>query len=53
MLNTQLPRFNAIWRDPQCEDLDCLRMPDAAWQRESNYCNPPWIALPTLAAKLR
>jgi hypothetical protein len=31
MLNTQLPRFNAIWRDPQCEDVDCLHLPDAAW----------------------
>jgi hypothetical protein len=38
MLNTQFPRFNAIWRDPQCEDVDCLRLPDAAWRRENNYC---------------
>jgi hypothetical protein len=52
MLNTQLPRFNARWRDPQCEDIDCLRLPDAAWRRENNYCNPPWTALPALAAKL-
>jgi hypothetical protein len=22
MLNTHLPRFNARWRDPQCEDVD-------------------------------
>jgi hypothetical protein len=36
----------------QCEDVDCLRLPDAAWRRENNYCNPPWTALPTLAAKL-
>jgi hypothetical protein len=48
MLNTQLPR----WRDPQCEAVDCLRLPDAAWRRENNYCNPPWTALPALAAKL-
>jgi hypothetical protein len=47
MLNTQLPR----WRDPQCEAVDCLRLPDAAWRRENNYCNPPWTALPPLAAK--
>jgi hypothetical protein len=52
MLNTQLPRFNARWRDPQCEDVDYLRMPDAAWRRENNYCNPPRTALPALAAKL-
>jgi hypothetical protein len=23
ILNTQLPRFNARWRDPPCEDVDC------------------------------
>jgi hypothetical protein len=23
MLNTQLPRFNARWRDPLCEEIDC------------------------------
>jgi hypothetical protein len=52
MLNTQLLRFNAIWRDPECEDVDCLHLPDTAWMRENNYCNPPWTALPALAAKL-
>jgi hypothetical protein len=40
MLNTQLPRFNARWRDPQCEDVDCLRLPDAAWRCDNKYCNP-------------
>jgi hypothetical protein len=53
MLNTQLPRFNASLRDPQCEDVDCLHLPDAAWQCENSYCNPPRTALPSLAAKLR
>jgi hypothetical protein len=52
MLNAQLPRFNARWRDPQCEDVVCLRLPDAAWRREYNYFNPPWTAMPNLAAKL-
>jgi hypothetical protein len=52
MLNTQLPRFNARWRDPRCEDVDCLRLPDAAWRRENNYYNPPWTAISYLAAKL-
>jgi hypothetical protein len=52
MLNAQLPRFNARWRDPQCEDIDCMHLPDAAWQHENNYCNPPGSALPALAAKL-
>jgi hypothetical protein len=41
MLNTQLPRFNARWRDPQCEDIDSLHLSDDAWRRENNYCNPP------------
>jgi hypothetical protein len=52
MLNTQLPRFNARWRDPQCEDVDCLHLPVTTWLRENNYGNPPWTALPALAAKL-
>jgi hypothetical protein len=37
MENAQLPRFNARWRDPKCEDVDCLHLPDAAWQRKKNY----------------
>jgi hypothetical protein len=41
MLNAQLPRFNARWRDPQWEDVDCLRLSDAAWRRENNYSDPP------------
>jgi hypothetical protein len=52
MLNAQLPRFNARRKDPKCEDVDCLHLPDASWQRENNYCNPPWSALPALTAKL-
>jgi hypothetical protein len=52
MLNAQLPRFNARWRDPKCEDVDCLHLPDATWQRKNNYRNPPWSALPALAAKM-
>jgi hypothetical protein len=52
VLNTQLPWFNARWRDPECEDVDCLHLPDTAWLRENKYCNPPWTALPALAAKL-
>jgi hypothetical protein len=53
MLNNELPRFNARWCDPQCKDVDCLHLPDAAWRRKNNYCNPPLTALATLAAKLR
>jgi hypothetical protein len=40
MENKQLPRLNAKWREPKCEDVDCLHLPDAVWQREANYCNP-------------
>jgi hypothetical protein len=36
MKNAQLPRFNAQWRDPKCEDVDCLHLTDTAWQREAN-----------------
>jgi hypothetical protein len=53
MLNTQLQRFNAIWCDPHCENVDCMHLPNAASRRENNNCNLPWTALPTLAAKLR
>jgi hypothetical protein len=52
MLNAQLPRFNPRWREPLCEDIACMHLADAAWQRENNYCNPPRSALPALAAKL-
>jgi hypothetical protein len=51
MLNAQLPRLSARWRDPLCEDIDSLHLSNAARRRENNYCNPPWSALPTLAAK--
>jgi hypothetical protein len=43
---------NAQWRDPQCEDVDCLRLPDTTSRRENSYCNPLWTALPALAAKM-
>jgi hypothetical protein len=36
----------------QCEDVDCLHLPDTAWQREANYCSPPWAALSALCAKI-
>jgi hypothetical protein len=52
MENAQLPRFNTKWRDPKREDVDCLHLPDAAWQREANYCKPPWDELPCLCSKL-
>jgi hypothetical protein len=48
---TQLPRFNAMWRDHKCEDVDCLHLPDTAWQREANYCNPRGPLHPPSAQK--
>jgi hypothetical protein len=51
MENTQLPRFNVKWRDPESVDIDSLHLPDAAWQREANNCNLPRDALPSLCAK--
>jgi hypothetical protein len=51
--STQLPRLNAQRRDPQCEYVDCLHMPDVKGRRETNYCNPPLSALPALATKLK
>jgi hypothetical protein len=50
MLNAQLTQ-RPLER-PLCEDVDCMHLSDAAWRRENNYCNPPWSALPALAAKL-
>jgi hypothetical protein len=31
MENTPLPRFDAKWRDPECEHIDCMHLLDAAW----------------------
>jgi hypothetical protein len=53
MENTQLPRFNAKWCDPEWKDVDYQFLPDADSQREAIYCNLPCGALPTLSAKLR
>lgn len=51
--NRQLPRYNARWRDGIAEAVDCLSLPDSDWQREHNWCNPPWGLLDDLVAKLR
>eukprot|EP00873_Tetraselmis_striata_P037030 jgi/Tetstr1/457294/TSEL_043899.t1 len=52
-LNTLLPRYNAAWLDPTCEAVDSLRLPDADWRRENNWCNAPWPLLPDLVQKLQ
>ena len=41
MENALLPRYNARWRDPRCEAVDSLHLPDLEWLREHNWCNPP------------
>jgi hypothetical protein len=51
--NKQLPRYNAKWRDGTAEAVDCLRLTDAEWRAEHNWCNPPWELLNDLVAKLR
>jgi hypothetical protein len=52
-LNTLLPRYNAGWKDPTCEAVDALHLPDNDWRKENNWCNPPWPLLPNLVQKLR
>jgi hypothetical protein len=32
--NSQLPRYNARWRDPTSEAVDCLHLPDILWTAE-------------------
>jgi hypothetical protein len=51
--NSQLPRYNARWRDPNSEAVDWLHLPDTRWTAETNRCNPPWTLLPDLLQKLR
>ena len=51
--NNQLQRYNAKWRDGETEAVDSLHLPDDAWRKEVNWCNPPWSLLDDLAAKLR
>eukprot|EP00873_Tetraselmis_striata_P046316 jgi/Tetstr1/466580/TSEL_000988.t1 len=53
MDDAQLPRYNSQWRDPHCEAVDSLHLPDELWRRERNYGNPPWTLLDDLADKLR
>jgi hypothetical protein len=45
--NTQLPRFNSAYHDPQTEGVDAFAQSN--WVTEANYCNPPWDLLGQLA----
>ena len=51
--NHQVPRFNALMEGPGVEAVDAMAQDDAAWRRETNWCNPPWGLLASLALKLR
>jgi hypothetical protein len=51
--NKLLPRYNARWRDPSAEALDCLHLPDRLWTSDTKWCNLPWTLLPDLVHKLR
>jgi hypothetical protein len=51
--NKQLSRYNAKWRDGTTEEVDNLHLPDQAWRKEQNWCNPPWKLIDDLASKLR
>eukprot|EP00873_Tetraselmis_striata_P013114 jgi/Tetstr1/433378/TSEL_022663.t1 len=50
--NALLPRYNARCRDPRCEAVDALRLSDASWRCERNWCNPPWNLIGDLVSKL-
>jgi hypothetical protein len=50
-LNILLARYNAGWKDPTCEAVDALHLPDNEWRRESNWCNPLCPLLPNLVQK--
>eukprot|EP00873_Tetraselmis_striata_P015135 jgi/Tetstr1/435399/TSEL_024308.t1 len=41
MGNTKILRYNTKWRDPDCDAVDCLHLPDASWRKEVNSCNQP------------
>jgi hypothetical protein len=45
--NKQLSRYNARWRDPTAEAVDCLHLPDIHWTSESKWCNPRGRSCPT------
>ena len=46
MTNTQLPRFNSRFADPQTEGVDALAQNN--WGPENNYCVPPFKLIPDI-----
>ena len=51
--NTHLPRYNSRWLDPGTEAVDCLRLSDATWRKENNWCHPPLELIDDLVLKLQ
>jgi len=48
--NTQLPRYNSRFFDPQAEATDAMTQ---SWKEENNYICPPWRMLPQIVNKIR
>ena len=48
-LNTQLPRFNSRYWEPDTEAINAMAQP---WTGEHNYINPPWALLPQIVRKI-
>ncbi len=51
--NKQLPRYNAKWRDGKAEAVNSIHLAYRYWQKETNWCNPPWSLMDNLIVKLR
>ena len=45
MHNTQLPRYNSLYMDPNTEGVDVLAQ---VWSGENNHANPPFWQIPKI-----
>ena len=48
-LNSQLPRFNSRFWEPNSEGINALAQD---WSLENNYANPPWALIPRVLQKV-
>ena len=48
--NSQLPRYNSRFYDPQAEATDAMTQ---SWKGENNYICPPWRMLPQVVNKIK
>ena len=48
-LNSQLPRFNSRFWEPNSEGVNALAQD---WSLENNYANPPWALIPRVLQKV-